>query len=254
MSKKSRLQNRARPSTPKVSVALATEDGPNRKVRKEEARHEREALQRRIARRGYLRWGVGGLVVVAAAAVVVVMVLNKGAATPPTAVGASPLPGASTGTQPWAPEYDSLSDRLSALGLPGQDGLAFHIHQHLDVSVDGTAVPVPALIGIPLSGQFISPIHTHDTSGVIHLESPVSRDFTLGDVFGVWGVYFTPNCLGAYCNEGDKTLQVFLNGKAFAGDFTKLVLQSHQEILVAYGTPAELPKTIPSSYQFPAGE
>ena len=94
MSKKSRLQNRARPSTPKVSVALATDDGPNRKVRKEEARREREALQRKIARRGYLRWGAAGLVVVAIAAVALIVVLNKAPAEPPTAVGASPLPGA----------------------------------------------------------------------------------------------------------------------------------------------------------------
>jgi hypothetical protein len=254
MSKKSRLQNRARPATPKVSVALATEDGPNRKVRKEDARREREAMQRKIARRGYIRWGAAGLVVVAIAAVALIVVLNKGPNTPPTAVGASPLPGASTGDQPWGPEYDHLSDRLTALGLPAQDGTAFHIHQHLDISVDGTAVPVPELIGAETQLQSFAPIHTHDTSGVIHLESPVSKAFTLGDVFGVWGVYFTPDCLGSYCNAGNKTLQVFVNGKAYAGDFTRLVLQSHQEILVAYGTPDELPKKIPSTYQFPSGE
>jgi hypothetical protein len=254
MSKKSRLQNRARPAAPKVSVALATEDGPNRKVRKEEARREREALQRKIARRGYLRWAAAGFVVVAAAAVVVVMIMNKGPATSPTQAGASPLPGASQGNQPWAPEYNHLSDRLAALGLPAQDGTAFHIHQHLDISIDGTTVAVPELIGAETQLQSFAPIHTHDTSGVIHLESPVNQAFTLGDVFGVWGVYFTPDCLGAYCNVGDKTLRVFVNGKAFAGDFTKLVLKSHQEILVAYGTAAELPKKIPSSYTFPSGE
>ena len=254
MSKKSRLQNRARPTTPKVSVALATEDGPNRKVRKEEARREREALERKIARRGYLRWAVAGLVVVAVAAVAVVVVLNKGPATPPDQAGASPLPGASTGNQPWPPEYAHLSERIAALGLPAQDGTAFHVHQHLDVSVDGTAVQVPQLIGAETQTQAFAPIHTHDSTGVIHLESPIVRTFTLGDVFGVWGVYFTPDCLGAYCNQGDKTLRVFVNGKAYAGDFTKLVLKPHQEILVAYGTAAELPKKIPSSYQFPSGE
>jgi hypothetical protein len=61
-----------------------------------------------------------------------------------------------------------------------------HIHQHLDVFDNGRRVTVPAGIGI--GDTFISPLHTHDTSGVMHVESPTIRPFTLAEFFGVWGV------------------------------------------------------------------
>jgi hypothetical protein len=62
-----------------------------------------------------------------------------------------------------------------------------HIHQHLDIYVDGRKVPVPALIGIDPAAGF-APLHVHDTSGVIHVESPTVRSYTLGEFFAVWGV------------------------------------------------------------------
>jgi hypothetical protein len=101
---------------------------------------------------------------------------------------------------------------------------------------------------------FISPLHTHDTTGVIHVESPTVRDFTLGEFFGVWGLRFTTDCIGGMCNAGASKLRVFVNGKPVAGDPADLVLRSHQEIVVAYGTKAQVPKPVPSSYNFPPGE
>jgi hypothetical protein len=76
-----------------------------------------------------------------------------------------------------------------------------HLHQHLDLYVDGRQVPVPAGIGIDPAVRF-APLHTHDTSGVIHLESPTVRTYTLGQFFAVWGVRFTRSCLGGYCAAG----------------------------------------------------
>ena len=67
----------------------------------------------------------------------------------------------------------------------------------------------------------IQSLHTHDTSGTVHMESSVARTFTLGDFFDVWGVRFTPSCLGAYCNDGNgNTLQVFVNGQEQTSDPT----------------------------------
>ena len=70
----------------------------------------------------------------------------------------------------------------------------------------------------------------------------------------VWGVRLTSVCVGGYCAKGQTTLQAFVNGKALSGDPRRLVLASHQEIVVAFGTTAQLPRRIPASYSFPQGE
>jgi hypothetical protein len=160
------------------------------------------------------------------------------------------LAGLQTGPAPWPPEIDHLADRLRAIGLPAltQEGTVLHIHQHLDVFVDGKQSVVPAGIGID-DNSFISPIHTHDPSGVLHLESPQPGTFTLGQFFAIWGVRFRSSCLGSYCSA--RAPKVYVNGKRVAGDPTRLALASHQEIAVVIGRP---PGRIPSSYPFPAGE
>jgi hypothetical protein len=159
------------------------------------------------------------------------------------------------GRAPWPRNIAGLRARLNALGLPAlsQEGTALHIHQHLDVYVDGRRVIVPAGIGIDESQGFISPLHTHDVTGVIHVESPDVRTFTLGQFFAVWGLRFTPRCLGGYCTTGSNVLRVFVDGKPFSGDPRVLPLAEHEEILVAYGTRAQLPHPIPARFDFAPG-
>jgi hypothetical protein len=65
---------------------------------------------------------------------------------------------------------------------------AYHIHQHLDLYVNGRHLTVPALIGINIQQRYLDPLHTHDPSGIIHIESPTTTDYTLGQFFAVWGL------------------------------------------------------------------
>jgi len=136
--------------------------------------------------------------------------------------------------------------------LSPAEGTAVHIHQHLDLYVDGRKVQVPAGVGIdPAVGY--APLHTHDPSGVIHVESPTVRTYTLGDFFAVWGVRLTLSCLGGYCAGGGRHLRVYVDGRPYQGDPTTLALAPHQELVVALGTAAQLPSPIPSTYRFPPG-
>jgi len=78
-------------------------------------------------------------------------------------------------------------------------GGPMHIHPHLQLTFDGQDRPVPTNIGIDASmwkdhslDQYSSmgpmaPLHTHDGTGQFHVESTVTRDFTLGEFFRVWG-------------------------------------------------------------------
>jgi hypothetical protein len=78
-------------------------------------------------------------------------------------------------------------------------------------------------------------------------------DFTLGQFFDVWGVRFDAHCIGGACDGNGRALSVFVNGQPIAGDPRAIKLEAHQEILIALGTPSQLPSPIPSSFPFPAG-
>ena len=121
-----------------------------------------------------------------------------------------------------------------------------HIHQHLDLYVNGKHVTLPALVGIN-DNSYITEVHTHDRSGVIHVESPNQRTFKLGQLFGEWGVKLTANCVANYCGH----LKWWVNGQQITGDPAELNLRAHQEIVIAQGPP---PLVVPKSDKFPAGE
>jgi hypothetical protein len=248
MAKKSRSRI-APPGTPKVAVEPASPEGPNRKVRKEEARKQREALQRKASRRKFYRWGVAGVIVAAVAIAGTAVALNQKSSSNPSSTP-SALEGMQHTEAPWTSGTLGLKQRLQAMGLPvlSQEALAFHIHMLLQVYVDGKAVPVPQDVGIDKVQQFITVLHTHDTSGIIHVESPIQKNYTLGQFFDVWGVPFSSSTLGAYSNSGDKQIRVFLNGKPYSADPQGLVLKQHEDIVVTFGTQKQLPKPIPSTY------
>jgi hypothetical protein len=161
------------------------------------------------------------------------------------------LPGAQLGKPPWSANNGStLLKRLQVLGIPqlGQEQLAFHIHQHLDIFVNGRPATVPQYVGIHLNPVFFADLHTHDSSGIIHVESAEQYDYTLGQFFGVWGVPLSRTCIGGLC--GTTPLKLWVNGTPFFGDPTKLVLTEHEEIVIVFGTP---PTKIPKHFSFPSG-
>ena len=163
------------------------------------------------------------------------------------------LPGVQTNAGAWDPATATLLNRLKAVNLPAlaQEGSALHIHQHVDLYINGTATAIPSDIGISRAGGFISPLHTHDLSGIVHVESNTVREFSLGEFFDVWGVLFTNECIGGYCTDGANTLKVYSNGTLITGDLRSHVLTPHEEIVIVYGTSS--PASIPSTYTFPAG-
>jgi hypothetical protein len=153
----------------------------------------------------------------------------------------------------WPAPADA-SAQAKAAGLPmlGAEGQVLHIHSHLDVFVDGKAVTVPAEIGIDVTKQQISPLHTHDTSGVVHIESPVKADFTLGQFMTEWNVPISKDAIGTLKVGDGKELHVYVNGKEQAGDPASLKLAAHDEIAVVYGAPSDKVQ-VPSTYTWPEG-
>lgn len=164
-----------------------------------------------------------------------------------TMVGVDTLP-------PWPAPADA-SAAVAAAGLPmlGAEGNVEHLHAHLDVLVDGRPVPVPAGIGIDRDNGGISPLHTHGDDGVIHVESPVRRRFTLGELFAEWRVGLSADHVGGLRAGGGKTVRVFVNGEPQPGDPATVVLGGRDQIAVVYGAPVS-GESIPGTYEFADGQ
>jgi hypothetical protein len=122
-----------------------------------------------------------------------------------------------------------------------QEQLAFHIHAHLTIYMNGQAVPLPAQIGIAKDQSCLYWLHTHDTSGVIHMEAPANHSFTLGNFLNEWSTQFpTLN----YPPQLDQIgWQAYVNGKPYNGDFHKIPLQAHTLITLVDNSPHAVPDT-----------
>ncbi len=195
-----------------------------------------------------LAWGAA---VVAALALAIGLSValsgSSSAGNPAPTIAWSSLPGLQTGPPPWGPDLQTLAGRVPLLGLHqlSAEGSVLHIHQHLDLWVNGTKVEVPANLGID-DNTFITEVHVHPgEADVIHVESPVQQNFYLGQVFGEWGVRLTSSCVGRYCGA----LHWWVNGVEQHGNPADLKLASHQEIAIALG---KAPAQVPSTYPFAA--
>jgi hypothetical protein len=218
-----------------------------------------QAPQRRDARRGRppaddrrRLWGIIAVLCVVAAAGIgaaLYFALRSDSGGSSTAsVGPNTfnsLPGIRKTKAPWSPEVAHLQDRLAPLNLTSNstEQLAYHIHQHLDIFLNGKHITVPQCIGIYGCYQnfaFITELHTHRTDGVVHVEAPSNKHYTLGTFFAEWGVFLSKNCVGAYC-QGYKW---YVNGKLQTGPAYALKLEPHQEIAIVIGkSPAKIPST-----------
>lgn len=219
-----------------------------RAERKELARQEREAVRRKIARAERTRrlaWIVG---IAAVVGVGVFLLFRPNETERPS----GPLPGELTTEAPWDANGDEAQARADAIGLPPESPVVMHEHSNLQLFVHGEAQPTPTDIGIDLSDDpaYVASLHTHDDTGTMHMESSVSRTFTLGEFFDIWGVRLSPSCMGAYCNDAENRLQVFVDGEEVTGNIRDVALEDQRVIAVTYGTQNELPDPIPSEFDF----
>jgi len=96
------------------------------------------------------------------------------------------------------------------INLREHTNLALHIHPFLDIEILGEKHIIPADTGVSEKGMRV--IHTHDTTGKLHVESPEPMDFYLKDFFTIWEKRFTNECIFDYCVDGNHSLKVFVNG------------------------------------------
>jgi hypothetical protein len=149
-------------------------------------------------------------------------------------------PALGTSQAPWRPEYNHLAQRLKLIGIPPGGEEKFHIHAMLHIYINGLLAPLPANIGLDSSKGLESSMHTHDSSGVIHMEAPHPFKYTLGDFFEVWGVKLGPAQVGGLKGYGGDHLHFYLNGKPLSNP-AALVLHRGDSVVIGYGPASSFP-------------
>jgi hypothetical protein len=142
-------------------------------------------------------------------------------------------------------------------GISCQSGeqVAFHIHSRLTVFVDGKQKAIPYGVGIAdpqlqpglgtpfvAGGSCFSWLHTHAADGIIHIESPVQRTFTLGNFFDIWHQPLSATQVGP---EKGKVTALY-NGQVWTGNPRDIPLGSHTQIQLEVGDPLVAPINITS--------
>jgi hypothetical protein len=224
------------------------DDGDDRVTAKPPAAQSSQEATRAIHRRGgRRRWIVPiviGAVVVLAIAVAVVWAVTTGrhqdaTTTDSTQADTSAAVLASTSGQ-------ARGETVDGIASSSTEQVLFHIHAHLAIYVNGQQRLVPYGIGIvppyqlqsTPDGPFVTGgskfywLHTHDESGVIHIESPVQRMFTLGDLFDLWHQPLGPSRVG----PADGNVTAFVNAHEVNGDPRGIPLGAHDVIQLDVGS------------------
>jgi hypothetical protein len=139
------------------------------------------------------------------------------------------------------------SGPMAGIQCGSTEQLAYHIHAHLAVYVNGQPRAVPGGIGIPGSqvvqtsngpvangGQCIYWLHTHAPDGIIHIESPTQRIYTLGNFFGIWR---QPLSAGDVAGAKGK-VTALVNGKVWKKSLATIPLDPHAVIQLNIGSPS----------------
>jgi hypothetical protein len=186
------------------------------------------------------------------------------AAVAASAAAASTAPMRTT-KAPWSRPNDTLAlSRSAGLTPERHEFFAYHVHAHLDILLNGKAIRVPAGIGIDITDpgvqrarlqdgtwafggirecvrRCISPLHTHDDSGILHTESQRAHPNRLGQFFTEWRVRLSRSCVGGYC----RSVRFYVRGKRYSGDPAAITLTNLKEIAIVIGKP---PASIPSKF------
>jgi hypothetical protein len=129
---------------------------------------------------------------------------------------------------------------IGGVSCDRQEGQRVHIHQHLVIFDHGKEVAVPYDVGRP-NLPCLYWLHTHTPDGIIHIEAPVERSFTLGDFFRIWGQPLTKSVAATAKASGKEPLRVWVDGKPYSGDPAKIPLKAHTDIVIEAGPPFPKP-------------
>jgi hypothetical protein len=142
--------------------------------------------------------------------------------------------------------YHTKGFQVAGITCEHGEPLRQHEHIHLSVFVNGQPVTITQNTG--LDGECLMPLHTYDTTGVIHVETATKRAYTLGDFFTIWHQPLSSTSLMDQQVDATHQVRATVNGQVYDGDPATIPLVGHDVIVVSYGPPFPTP----APFEFPA--
>ncbi len=214
-----------------------------RRDRREERRLKREAEERAARQRRTLR--ISGAIALVVIIVIIAFFSLRGVLANSSQSNASGTPAASSASADNATATAIAGMPpvgLSSIQCNSMEQLTYHVHAHVSIYINGQPATIPAGVGIDQTQGCYYWLHTHDTTGVIHIEAPQPSNYILGTFFDLWKQKFSQ--LG-YPQQLDQTSgwKVYVNGQPYNGNFRNISLISHTLITMAYNSPNAQPDT-----------
>jgi hypothetical protein len=141
---------------------------------------------------------------------------------------------------------------VDGIGCGSQEYATLHVHTHVALFYKGKQIQIPQYIGFApnLAGGCLYWIHTHDASGIIHIEAPEINPpqggpYVLGMLFDIWGEPLDRNDVAGFIGP----VTAYVNGAEYGGDLRAIPMGAHQQIVLEVGAPV----VPPPNYVFPVG-
>ena len=90
------------------------------------------------------------------------------------------------------------------------------------------------------SGSCFYSLHTHAADGIIHIESPVQRAYTLSDFVDIWGGPLGPGQVGPVHGK----VSAFYNGALYQDNPRNIPLGRYTQIQLDVGSPLIAPEKV----------
>ena len=234
---------------------------PRSASRRKRERRRQEAMRSlsspRRSRRLWIWNGVGAGVI--AVAVIIIVLVTRGSGTSQAKASPTATPAVTVEATPLASVSTTLNgSAVDGIQCQSKEQLAYHIHAHLAIFVNGKSRSMPEGVGVAPPRREVSTdagpyveggscfywLHTHTADGIIHVESPTESAYTLGQFFAGWGQPLNAMQVGP---ESGPVI-AYVNGQRYTGDISAITLTAHELIQLDVGT-----DVAPQQFTFPPG-
>jgi hypothetical protein len=125
----------------------------------------------------------------------------------------------------------SITTREVAMTCTTDMATVYHVHPTIAILISGVPQTIPTNVGIKPGCMYA--LHTHENTGLIHIESPEKRDFTLGDFFAVWKKPFSSTQLFDQIVDDAHVIRVTVDGEP-VDTFENTILHDKDKIEISY--------------------
>ncbi len=226
---------------------MATQQNKKAAVQRRAELAAKQAAMARAEKRRKVIWGTGvGVLVAALVGGLVALFMSQNHKDNTQAAAAASSSSQVGESNLLAPVWSGLTGQtVDGVGDNQMEQTAYHIHAHLAIYINGKQYTVPYGIGIEQpwsteadgtsefvdSGAAFYYLHTHDDTGVIHIESPTTKTYTLGQFFAEWNQPLSTTQIGSYTGS----VITYVNGSKYTGDPSSITLTAHEVIQLDLG-------------------